>query len=81
MFVKNVTISLPDQTLEALRAKARSSGKSLNAWLGDILKREATVDQAWMEEFERLTATCADQVTGDWPWNREEIYEERVPRH
>lgn len=80
-FVKNVTISLPDHTLEALREKARSSGKSLNAWLGEILKREATTDQAWMEDFERVTSACADQVSGNWRWNREEVHEERIPRH
>lgn len=80
-----MTISLPEETLEALRKKAKANGKSLNAWLRDLLGREVQADSGWVEEFVRLTDRCADSVAKAnapaWKWNRDEIYEERLHRH
>jgi len=84
-FVTNVTISLPEETLEALRTKAKANGKSLNAWLRELLGREAQADAGWLDEFMRLSDQCADSVAKanapPWKWNREEAYEERLHRH
>ena len=81
LIVRNLTVSLPDAILEALRAKARASGKSLNAWVGEVLQREAVVDSTWAEDLSRITAACAEQVRSDWKWNRQDLYENRVSRH
>jgi plasmid stability protein len=81
LFVKNVTISLPDEVLDKLRQRARESEKSLNAWLRDLLTREvAPADQDW-QEFRRIAKEIreeqANRLRPDWKWNREEIYEDR----
>jgi hypothetical protein len=83
--VKNLTISLPESTLEALREKAKSNGKSLNAWLRELLSREAIPDTSWLDAMRRSADSCANSVPdagrSAWTWNREEIYEERLLRH
>jgi hypothetical protein len=83
--VRNVTISLPEATLEALREKAQANGKSLNAWLRELLSREVQADSGWADEVHRLSDRCAEMVREanpePWTWSREEIYEERLRRH
>ncbi len=83
--VKNVTISLPDATVEALRKKARANGKSLNAWLREILGREAPANSDWADRYRQLAEECAKDIEAanpsPWKWNREEMYEERFRRH
>ncbi len=79
-FVKNVTISLPEDVLERLRDRAKEADKSLNAWLRDVLSREAGGGQEW---FDNLMVTI-DQISGPrepWTWNREDIYRERLDRY
>ena len=81
----NVTISLPEETLEALRVKAKANGKSLNAWLRELLGREVRADSTLVDEILKLSDLAADSVAKAsppaWKWNREEIYEERLHRH
>jgi plasmid stability protein len=77
MFVRNVTISLPDNVLEALRDRAKNEHKSLNAWLRDLLSKEIQETSPWAEEFNRI----ADEITvkaPEWKWNREDTYAERI---
>ncbi len=81
--MRNVTISLPDTVIEALREKAKANGKSLNAWLRELLSREVEPDASWLEEITQISQMCAQSAkTGsNWKWHREEAHEERLPRH
>ena len=74
--MKNVTISLPEEVLEALRDRARAQKMSLNAWLRDLLVLEANQTDP-SESF----GTFADRVaesTKSYTWRREDAYEERL---
>jgi hypothetical protein len=74
--VKNVTISLPEEVLEALRQKARDSNKSLNAWLRDFLTSKVEEPEDWFCEYRRVAGQVAAPAE-PWTWSREETYEER----
>jgi hypothetical protein len=75
--VRNVTISLPDNVLEALRDRAKAEHMSLNAWLRDLLSKEIQQTSSWAEDFNRI----ADEITAkapEWKWKREDTYAERI---
>ncbi len=75
--VKNVTISLPDSVLEALRERASAERKSLNSWLRELLSREVQQGSNWADEFNRLADEIAVKAP-EWKWNREDTYAERL---
>jgi len=77
IFVKNVTISLPEAVLENLREQARREKKSLNQWLRELLSKEASEDDGWAQSF----LTHSDELArneGARIWNREDAYAERL---
>jgi hypothetical protein len=76
-FVKNVTISLPESVLEALRERAAAERKSLNGWLRELLSKEAAQNSNWAEEFNRIAEEISVR-TPDWKWSREDTYAKRI---
>lgn len=74
-----VTVSLPDDVVEGLRAKAQAEGKPLSAWLREVLTRQVEPDSSWAAKFERLADKVATNV--EWTWNREETYAERLDQY
>lgn len=75
--MKNLTISLPEPVLEALRVRAKAEHKSLNAWARELLSREVQQDSNWARELKEIL----DRVAGtapEWKWDREETYAERL---
>jgi hypothetical protein len=76
MFVRNVTISLPDHVLDLLRERARNERMSLNAWLRHLLTEEVKNEGDWYAQHEKIADDIATACPS-WSWNREEIYEGR----
>lgn len=72
--MKNVTISLDDRTMEALRKYARERGQSLNAFLRDLVSRTVRqpADKAAEELFELMDALPATKV--GVTWKRDDLY-------
>ena len=62
-----VTIYLADRVAVAAKRQARRSGKSLSAWISDVLERE-TGGRRWPKALvEVLTRGSADLVEPDDP--------------
>ncbi|MGH9394206.1 MAG: DUF6364 family protein [Terriglobales bacterium] len=74
--MKNITLSIDEETLAAGRAYAKRHNTSLNQLVRDLLRRNVVEDrEAKIKEMFRLM----DEHPGDshgWKWNREEIYED-----
>jgi len=76
--VKNVTISLPEGVLEALRLRADSERMSLNAWLRELLSREVQQESTnWSDTFLELSGRLSKPAP-EWTWSRDETYAERL---
>lgn len=45
--MKNITISLDDQTAAAVRVEAARHGKSLSRWIGDLLRQQLSESQEY----------------------------------
>lgn len=76
--MKNVTITLPEGTLQRARVEAAKQGKSLSKFVSDLVAHEVDYDA---EEMLRRLSKYFDGpgfpgVSKNWP-TREEIYAER----
>lgn len=82
--VANLTLSVPDDLLKQARRKALEDDTSVNAvvraFLAGYVGESDTERQAraWREFLDAGLRSTAS--SGDWKWNREEIYEERLGR-
>ena len=76
-FVRNVTISLPDEVLEKLRERASAEKKSLNSWLRELLTKETDEDDGWARSFIALSNELS-RNEGPRTWSREDAYGERI---
>lgn len=82
--VANLTLSLPDELLKEARRKALENDTSVNAVVREFLTEyvggasEERRQRAWREFLEAGLRSKAS--SGDWKWNREELYEERLGR-
>ncbi|HUA93373.1 MAG TPA: hypothetical protein VL991_12445 [Terracidiphilus sp.] len=73
----NITLSIDEKLVERAREKLRALGKSLNQEIRDHLQHVAGDDDVEQDiEFLRKTAGLGN--SGDWKWNRDELYEERL---
>ncbi len=77
-FVKNLTITLPEAVLEAVRERAKADRKSMNTWVRELVSREVYLDSRWTEELLRLVDKATVTAPPEWKWNREETYAERL---
>ena len=73
--MRNVTISLEDEVLEAGREYAKRSNTSLNALIRRLLAQTVMTESSqWLEEcFALMDKAEAD--SGSWGWRREDIYD------
>jgi hypothetical protein len=80
--MKNVTISMEEPTLAWVRVEAAKAGQSVSRWIGERLQEltraaaEADDDMAAMQTF--LAHPGWDLDLAHHPFNREEIYDERL---
>ena len=74
--MKNVTLAVEDELLDASREYAHKHHTSLNALIRDLLKRtvRSETENAGLKEFLRLAAQAKGDSKG-WKWNREELYD------
>ena len=73
--MKNTTISLDEDVLEAGRGYAQRLGVSFNAWIKKLITdavSRAPADR--MRELLELSDRCAGNSRGK-RWNRDELYE------
>jgi hypothetical protein len=74
VFMKNVTLALDEQTLNAGRAYAERHQTTLNALVRDLLARTVVADrQAAVSEMFRLMDAHPGNSRGR-RWTREELY-------
>lgn len=81
----NLTLSVDDELLKQCRLYAVQHDTSVNALVREYL--ESLVDRKQerlraVEEINRIADELAREnlLSGDWKWNREEIYEDRLRR-
>ena len=73
--MKNITISIDDEVLEAGRDYAKAHNTSLNALIRRLLKQTVVKQSSgWLDEcFELMDKQNAS--TKGKPWNRKELYD------
>lgn len=86
----NLTLSLEDDLLKQARIYAIHHDTSVNSMVRDYLRSVvAEVDDAARAErlqalanIDRLAKQIEAEglITGDWKWNRDEVYEDRFAR-
>lgn len=77
--MKNLTVSLPEATLDRLRVIAAKRKQSVNRFVGQVLQEVVSGATA---DWETTHAALFDKIQGlrsDRPWTREEIHEGRGP--
>lgn len=75
----NITLSIDEQLVERAREKLRATGKTLNQEIREHLQHIVGDNEELereLEEFVRLSGR--GNPDGDWKWNREDVYEERL---
>jgi hypothetical protein len=72
----NVTLSVPEKTLDAARRRAQVLGKSVNQLVREYLEQLGGTSnrQADADEFERLSMESRGESRG-WKFNRDELHE------
>jgi hypothetical protein len=73
----NITLSIDEQIVDRAREKLRAVGKSINQEIRDHLQHVAGDDDL-EQDIEFLRSTTGQGNSGDWKWNRDELYEERL---
>jgi hypothetical protein len=71
--MKNVTISLDDSTMDALRKYASSRGQSLNAFLKELVSRTVNKPGGNADRFFELIDSMPKTKVGI-TWKREDLY-------
>lgn len=77
VYMKNITLSLDEETLAAGRAYAERHNTTLNALVRDLLSRTVRVDRlAAVDELFRLMDLSPGRSHGQ-RWTRDDLYERR----
>lgn len=73
-----LTVTLPDEVVEAARARAAARGLTLDQMVSDFLSEPASKrdPKELAEEFLRLSRLSRGDSRG-WKFNREELHERR----
>jgi hypothetical protein len=81
--MKNVTLAIDDSLLERARKLAAERGTSVNKMVREFLARETgTETEKQRKAREALVELAKSSTYGmSGPWNREEIYAERLSRY
>jgi len=76
----NLTLSIDDQLLERTRKRASEMGTTVNQMVRDYFQTVVGEEdvEAEIAEFKR---TSGQGNPGEWKWNRDEIYEDRLSRY
>ena len=80
--MKNVTITLDDQTLATARVRAAERGTSLSRFIGEVLRRELRHDDEYEAAYRAWRAAKPFPLKGPaerYP-KREELYDRPVLR-
>ena len=72
--MKNVTISLDDSTMEALRTYARARGQTLNAFLRELVNRTVRKPKGRSAKLFELMDSLPSTKVGI-NWSREDLYD------
>lgn len=76
-FMRNITLALDEETLDAGRAYAQRHQTTLNALVRDLLLRTVIADRdAAVQEMFRLMDAHPGRSDGR-PWTRDELYARR----
>jgi len=82
--MKNITITLDDQTAEWARAEAASKGMSLSRFVGELVRQRLPMAKSYEQAMNRwLARRVSDQplrAPGEKLPTREEIYDRPVFR-
>ena len=86
--MKNVTLTVDEETLKAARIYAAEHDTTVSALVRDFLaslRRTKTASTAAerakvREELFKLSEKSPGRL-GDWKWNRDDIYRERLSRY
>jgi hypothetical protein len=83
--MKNITLSVDDEVLAAVRRYASERNTTVNALVREHLTRLATQNDRVAKARLRLKQLSEEATMdlGGWKWNREELYERggMLPRH
>ena len=73
--MKNVTIAIDEETLEAGREYARAHHTTLNGMIRELLRRTVINDSraTWADEFLELAETAGGDSKGK-KWKREDLH-------
>jgi hypothetical protein len=76
----NLTLAIDERLLEKTRRRAAEMGTTVNQMVRDHFRSVVGEDdiESAITEFKR---TSGQGNPGDWKWNRDEIYEERLGRY
>lgn len=74
----NITLTIDEQLVERARQKLRATGKSLNQEIREHLQHIAGDDEELERELEEFVRLSGRGDPGDWKWNRDDAYEERL---
>ena len=72
-FVATLTLSIPEELLNQALVEAKLREQSVEAFLGEIVRRELEAKPDWFQRREELKARL--KVDSSWKWNRDELYE------
>lgn len=80
--MKNITITLDEQTAEWARAHAAEQGKSLSRYVGEVLRRSMDKSAAYEQAMNRFLSRepVALSSPGDKLPTREELYDRGMLR-
>jgi hypothetical protein len=74
----NITLSIDEQLVERAREKLRAVGKTINQEIREHLQHIVGENEELERELEEFVRLSGRGDSGDWKWNREDAYEERL---
>ena len=80
--MRNVTITLDEETFAKARVKAAEAGMSLSRYVGRVLREQLMKDDAYWAAYRAWRAEKPFKIAGPWkPYpKREELYDRPVLR-
>jgi hypothetical protein len=74
----NITLSIDEQLVERAREKLRAVGKTINQEIREHLQHIVGENEELERDLEEFVRLSGRGDSGDWKWNREDAYEERL---
>jgi hypothetical protein len=74
----NITLSIDEKLAERARERLRATGKSLNQEIREHLEHIVGADEELESELEEFKRRSGKGNSGDWKYNREDAYEDRM---